>query len=229
LVHQQVESSPPKKKSCHKPASASKKKQGQWLDAHDAAQLNVLIDSLSTAFHRLHSVMQHWEAGGQVSADELRSAMRDTFGAAASSSSSGLFASAAPLSTLTMANDDQEDRRAFEALQRDALALRAQQKVKQLAELSRSGVHAHAFSAMAQANDELPTVSALERGDFDAVQMDSEADLSDAGDQQSPISAALNAPAAAATAAAPNLMRVRSEDLVLDEDHGEFEPSDNEL
>jgi hypothetical protein len=108
------------------------------------------------------------------SADELRSAMRDTFGAAASSSSSGLFASAAPLSTLTMANDDQEDRRAFEALQRDALALRAQQKVKQLAELSRSGVHAHAFSAMAQANDELPTVSALERGDFDAVQMDSE-------------------------------------------------------
>jgi hypothetical protein len=40
---------------------------GQWLRAEDSAHLSGVIDTLSTAFHRLYAVLAHWESGGNVS------------------------------------------------------------------------------------------------------------------------------------------------------------------
>jgi hypothetical protein len=40
---------------------------GQWLRAEDSAHLSGVVDTLSTAFHRLYAVLAHWESGGHVS------------------------------------------------------------------------------------------------------------------------------------------------------------------
>jgi hypothetical protein len=80
-VSKSVKASSSKHGKSKRKSKRTGKSGGQWLDASEAAQLQMLVDSLSVAFHRLRAVTAHVEAGNYMSPAELTRIMRDTLAA----------------------------------------------------------------------------------------------------------------------------------------------------